>query len=138
MTMKYHYDQVYSYEKILEEVKELLLPTILDSIPSEEVAKTNLRKEDLAEIIYSQIMALGYNNQDINSSLNDLMPTRNPFVYTGPAETDAVNMAIHLSIICNDYSHQVRAFQSFHKMTQELKSHDEVMRNVKLQILPIL
>ena len=135
--MEYYYDQVYSYEKILGEVKELLLPTILDSIPPKDVAKTNLRKEDLAEIIYTQIMALGYNNQDINFSLNDLMPTRNPFIYTGPEETDAVNMAIHLSIICNDYSHQVRAFQAFHKMTRELKSHDEIIRNVKLQILPI-
>ena len=136
--MKYHYDQVYSYEKILREVKELLMPTICKRVPPDDVAKTNLRKEDLAEIIYSQIMALGYNNQDINSSLNDLMPSRNPIIYTGPKETDAVNMAIHLSIVCNDYSHQVRAFQSFHKMTLELKSHDEVIRNVKLQILPIL
>jgi hypothetical protein len=81
--------------------------SILDSISTEGEAKTILPKEDLAEIIYSQIITLGYNNQDINSSLNDLMQTRNPLICTGPEETGAVNIANHLSVICHDYFHQV-------------------------------
>jgi len=130
--------EVYSYELILKEVKELLIPTIINSINPKDIETTGLSKEDLAEIIYSQIMALGYNDQDINSSLNDLMPTRHPILYPGPEETDAVNMAIHLCAICKDFEYQLSAFKDFHKMTQDMKSHDEVMLNIKLRILPIL
>ncbi len=136
--MEYLYDKIYPYSKILQEVKDLILPTILESIDMKDVEKVGLRKEDYAEVVYSQIMALGYNSQDINSAINDLMPTRNPFVYPGPEETDAVNMAIHLSIICKNFAFQIRAFQSFHQMTQNLKSHDEVIKNVKMHFLPIL
>jgi hypothetical protein len=133
--MKYEYDKVYSYEKILEEVKELILPTIIDRINPEDIVKTGLIKQDLANIIYTQIMALGYNNEDINASLNDLMPRKNPIVYPGTNEIEQANMAMHLCAICEDYSHQVRAFKNFHQMTKELKPRNEVIRAVKLHIL---
>ena len=135
--MKFEYDRVYPYEKILEEIKQLILPTIIDRVNPYDVKETKLRKEDIAEIIYTQIMALGYNDSNVNASLNDLMPTRNPIIYFGPEETDAVNMAIHLCIICKDYSHQVRAFTMFHQMTKELKPHVEVMKNIKMQLIPL-
>ena len=79
-------------------------------------------------------MALGYNSQDINSSVNDLLPTRNPFVYTGSEETDAIKMATHLCVICKEFASQIRAFQTFHQMTQNLKSHDEVIKTVKMTL----
>ena len=133
--MGYNYDQIYSYEKILEEVKELLLPTIIDRINPDDVSKTHLRKEDLAEIIYCEIMALGFNSKDINAAVNELMPTRNPFIYKGPDETDAASMAMHLVIISNEYFHQLEAFEMFHQMTKELRPRDEVIRKLKMRIL---
>jgi hypothetical protein len=133
--MIYEYDKIYSYEKILEEVKELILPTIIDNISPTDVAKMGLSKEALSEVVYTQIMALGYNDGDVNASLDDLMPTRSPIIYPGTEEIEAVNMAIHLSIICQDYSHQVRAFKVFHKMTEELKPQKEIIRAVKLNIV---
>lgn len=130
--------QHYEYETILHEVKELLLPTIIDRIIPKDLVAVNLDRNILADIIYSQIMALGFNNRDINAALNDLMPTRNPLIYPGSDETDAVNMAIHLAIIDEDYSDQVKAFQVFHQMTKELRPRDEVIRNVKRQVLHLL
>ena len=50
-------NQQYSYEQILSEVKELLLPTIYNTFP-EDFAMLGLRKEDLGEIIYTHIMLI--------------------------------------------------------------------------------
>jgi hypothetical protein len=132
---KYHYDQIYSYEAILKEVKELIFPTLVGRINPGDVKATGLRREELAEIVYSQIMALGYNESDINAAVNDLMPTRNPIIYPGPTEADAVNMAIHLVMVTEDYKHQVWSFQQFHNLTQALKPHKEVIIAVKKQLL---
>lgn len=107
----------------------------MEKIDGENITRTGLSKQDLAEITYTQIMALGYNNQNINSTLADLMPTRNSNIYPGPEETDSVNMALHLVTICKDFAQQLRAFQCFNQMTQEQKPHDEIIRNVKMLML---
>lgn len=133
--MKYHYDKIYPYEDILKEIKILIFPTIIERINPQEIKNTRLRKEDLSEIVYTQVMALGYNGQDINATLTDLMPTRNPFLYNGTEEEDAVNMAIHLSLVCQEYKFQVLAFQTFHKMTEELKPHNDIIKEVKKLLL---
>lgn len=135
--MNYNYDEVYPYDKLLQEVKELLLPTITEMVNPLDAKKLNWRKEDVAEIIYTQVMALAYNDENINASLIDLMPIRNQFLYPEPEETAAVNMAIHLCIICKDYSHQLRAFKVFHQMTKELKSRNEIIREVEIHLLPL-
>lgn len=124
-----------SYESMLKEVEALILPTVVERINPGDVKALGLRKEDLADIVYTQIMALGYNNCDVNASLNDLMPTRNLIVYPGPADLEAANMAMHLVMVLEDYKHQVWSFQQFHKLTQERKSYKEVMIGVKKQLL---
>ncbi|MBS1612956.1 MAG: hypothetical protein JST49_09060 [Bacteroidetes bacterium] len=124
-----------SYIMMLEEVKALILPTILERINPEDLKLTGLEKDDYADIVYTQIMALGYNEGDINASVNDLLPTRNPFIYPGPDELEAVNMAMHLVIVSEDFKHQVWSFQQFHKLTQEYKPYKEVMLGVKRQLL---
>ncbi|MGP8215565.1 MAG: hypothetical protein ACLQQ4_08380 [Bacteroidia bacterium] len=124
---EYHYDQIYSYEKIMQEVKELIIPTFVDRINKVDTEITGLEKWALADVIYSSIMALGYNDEDINASLNDLMPTRNQLIYRGPENSDAVSMSFHLCVICKELTYQVNAFSNFHKMTQALKPHDEII-----------
>lgn len=39
---KYHYDQVYSYEKILQEVKELIMPAIIEMVHPDDITNTGL------------------------------------------------------------------------------------------------
>lgn len=133
----YYYDQVYPYVKILQEVKDLMLPTIENMVNPEDLQITGLSKQAFADFVYTQIMSLGYNDGDINATINDLMPTRSHIIYHGPAEVDAVNMAMHLSIISEDYQHQVRTFKDFHQMTQQLQPHADVIRKVKLNLLPL-
>jgi len=131
----YHYDQVYSYESIFKEVKELILPTLIERINPADIEASGLNQIQFSEYIYNLIMALGYNELDVNAAVNDLMPTRNPFIYPGPVETDVVNMAIHLCKVIEDYKHQVWAFQGFHKNTQNLMAHKQVIIEVKKQLL---
>ena len=131
----YHYDQIYSYETILVEVKELILPTVIERINPGDIEATGLTRMELAEHVYSLIMSLGYNEEDVNAAVNDLMPTRNPIIYPGPDETEAINMAIHLVMVLEDYKHQVWAFQGFHKNTKNLMPHKQVIIEVKKQLL---
>lgn len=131
----YQYDQIYSYEKLQQEIKELIIPTIIEKVNPQDAKSTGLSKTALASLIYSQIMALGYNDEDVNATVNDLMPSRNPIIYPGPDETDAVNMALHLVMILEDYKHQIWAFKSFHKLTQELRPQKEIIIEVKKHLL---
>jgi len=137
MTPTYHYDQVYSYEKISQEVKDLIMPTIIERINPDDCKFTGLAKFALAEDVYSKIMALGYNDRDVNAALNDLMPTRNPILYPGTDELEAANMSLHLVIALEDYKHQIYAFQAFHKLTQELKPHKEVIIAVEKHLFAL-
>lgn len=134
----YHYDQVYSYLQILSEVKDLIFHTITARIHPGSVENTGISANALADIFYSQIMALGYNDNDIDASVNDLMPTRNPYFYPGPDVDDAANMAMHLAVATQQFPHQIAAFNTFHKMTQELEPRDEVIMHVERLLHPVL
>jgi hypothetical protein len=132
----YHYDQVYPYEKALAEVKELIIASILPCINQDDLEASGLTSEAYADIVYTHIMALGYNEGDLKAAFDDLFPTRNPVFYWEPDESDAAaKMVLNLSIISEDYKHQVWAFQGFHKNTQALRSYKEVVIEVKKQLL---
>jgi len=132
----YHYDQVYSYEKILQEVKELILPTIEEMAFEEDLVNTGLSKTAYADIIYTHIMALGYNEGDLRAAFDDIFQARNMIMYPETNEQDAAGkMIINLAAISKEYKHQYWAFENFHKDTQALKPHKEVIINVKRQLL---
>lgn len=135
MNQFFHYDHVYPYTKILNEIKELIIPTIIEKINLEDIKTTGLNKQALTDFIYTQIMALGYNDGDINASLNDLMPNRSPIFYNDTEEIDAIKMAVRLSVISEEYSYQISAFSTFHQMTLALKPHKEVIKTVKIKLL---
>jgi hypothetical protein len=124
-----------SYNELLNEVKNLILPTIIDRVNPEDVIATGLSKVDIANIIYSQIMSLGYNDGDINASINDLMPTRNPIIYNKSEIQDAMDMALHLNFILEDYKFQYWAFKSFHENTQAGMNDKNVLIEVEKFLL---
>jgi len=133
---QYHYDQVYPYEKILQEVKDLIMPTIIDMIPPDDLTSKGLSSYQYADVIYTHIMALGYNSCDLKAAFDDIFPDRNPFFYPEVDEMDAAaRMLFNLAAISKDYKHQVWAFQEFHKDTKALKPHKEVIVDVKRQLL---
>lgn len=133
---KYHYDQIYPYETILQEVRELILPTIVEMIHPDDLKSIKISPREYADIIYTHIMALGYNEGNLKAAFDDIFPSRNQILYTEIDETDAAGrMIINLAAIAKDFKHQVWAFQGFHKDTQELKPHKEVILNVKRQLL---
>ncbi len=133
---QYHYDQVYPYEKILQEVKELILPTIEYMINPDDLQHTALSPHAYTDVIYTHIMALGYNKGDLRSAFDDTFPTRNPIFYPELEESDAAGrMILNLAAIAEEFKHQVWAFQNFHVNTQALKPHKEVITEVKKQLL---
>jgi hypothetical protein len=132
----YHYDQIYSYEKILQEVKELILPTIAEMANLEDLKLSGLNKIEFADIIYTHVMALGYNLGNLNAAFNDIFPTRNFIMYPEIDETVAAGkMVYNLEAISKDFKHQVWAFEGFHKNTKLLKPYKEVIIHVKRQLL---
>ena len=132
----YHYDQVYSYEKILQEVKELILPTIAEMVNPEDLKITGLTKDAYADVIYTHVIALGYNNGDLRLAFDDIFSERSHVMYPETDESDAsAKMIMNLAAISKDFKHQVLAFQGFHKNTQELMPHKQVIIEVKKQLL---
>ena len=131
----YNNDKIYPDNILLKEIKDIIYPTILEKIKIDNITKPGLSENCLADIIYSQIMSLGYNNQDINLAVVDLLPNRNSTIYNSSEEIDAINMAIDLSVICKSFTPQIRAFIAFHKMTKDLIPQKEIIRNVKMLML---
>lgn len=133
---KYHYDQVYSYEKILLEVKELIMPTLIEMVHPDDLTGTGLTANAFAELIYTHIMALGYNAGDLKAAFDDIFIERNPVLYPEMDESDAAGkMIINLAAIAKDFKHQVWAFHGFHNDTKNMKPHKEVIINVKRHLL---
>jgi hypothetical protein len=132
----YHYDQVYPYEKILQEVKELILPTIEEMANPEDLINTGISKSAYADIIYTHIMALGYNAGDLRAAFDDIFPARNMIMYPETDEQDAAGkMIINLAAISKDFKHQFWAFQDFHKNTTNLMPYKQVIIEVKKRLL---
>jgi hypothetical protein len=132
----YHYDQIYPYPKILQEVKELIVSTIIDMANPTDYQHTGLNKEAYADIIYTHVMALGYNNGDLKAALDDIFPSRNPFFYPETDDSDAAaKMLFTLARIQKRFKHQAWAFEGFHRDTQQLKPRKEVISEVKKQLL---
>ena len=133
---KYHYDQVYPYETILQEVRELILPTIIEMIHPDDLNSIKISSREYADAIYTHIMAQGYNEGNLKAAFDDIFPSRNPVLYPESDEMDAAGrMFINLAAIAKDFKHQVWAFQGFHKDTQQLKPHKEIILSMKRQLL---
>lgn len=131
----YHYDQVYSYEAILKEVKKLIMPTLEEMANPDDLINLGINANAYAEIIYTHIMALGYNNGDLQAAFNDIFSERNFILYPEIDEQDAAGkMILNLAAIKNEYKHQFWAFENFHIDTQALKPHKEVIIEVKKQL----
>jgi hypothetical protein len=70
-----------NYEEALAEVKALIIPTLIEQQDPGEHMNYNMSKEAHSEVLFSRVMALGSNDGDIQKALDDLMPTRNPFIH---------------------------------------------------------
>jgi hypothetical protein len=125
-------------EDIAAKVKSMILPTIENQIHPDDARQFGLRKIDLAEIAFTQIMALAYNKGDINSAVNDLLPTRNPFVYPGNDMEEAANLSLHLAQITEDFKFQYWAFLNYVRMSNEGKDEKDILLEVKKALLMVM
>jgi hypothetical protein len=135
---EYNYDSVYPYKTILQEVRSLILPTIIEMSNPEDPDNIGMSKDEFADVLYTHIMALGYNAGDVKAAFDDIFPARNRVFYPDISELEAAaRMIFNLMAITKDFKHQVWAFRGFHQDTEALKPHDEVIREVKKQLLAI-
>ena len=123
--------------EMLKKVKDEIFPTIVDMVNPEIEKDLGINKEAYAEIVYTHIMALRYNNGDINSAINDLMPYRSPIIYHWTEEEDAINMMNNLIMIMKDYQFQYWAFKGFHENIKNKMPFDKAIIEVQKALLPL-
>lgn len=119
-----------------KEVKNQIFPTIIEMI-NPEVENCGITIDAYAEIIYSHIMALGYNKGDINSAVSDLMPFRNPIFYQSTEEEDAITMVNNFSMVMEDFRFQYRAFRVFYENFQNEMPFDKNLIEVQKVLFPL-
>jgi hypothetical protein len=117
-------------DTLLMRIRDLIFPSLLKKVRPGDMEHFKMDAATLAEITYTQIMALGYNYGDINRALADLLPSRNLVVYPLSAQEEAANMAMHLSIVCRDYKRELSAFQTYHEMRLVHTPHSEILEAV--------
>lgn len=122
------------FEELRPQIKELIIPTIIESLEISPIHDEML-DDAMAEIIFTHLLSLAYNDEDINATVSDLMPFRNPFIYNGTDEDDAVKMSMILIAFQKDFQFQYMAIKKAMNDLKEDLPEKEVLLNVKSLLL---
>tara|TARA_B100000683_G_scaffold198090_1_gene191238 strand:+ start:56 stop:439 length:384 start_codon:yes stop_codon:yes gene_type:complete len=125
---------MHDFEELRPQIKELVIPTIIESL---EISPIHDEMPDnaMAEIIFTHLLALASNDEDINATVTDLMPFRNPFIYNGSDEDDAAKMSMILLAFQKDFQFQFMAIKGAMEDIDEGLSEKELILNVKKLLL---
>jgi hypothetical protein len=121
---------MHEFEGLKIQIKELVIPTIIESLERSPI-NDEMPDDAMSEVIFSHLLALAYNDEDINATLSDLMPFRNPFVYNGSDEDDAVKMSMILVAFLEDFKFQYMAIKGAMNNLVDGEPEKEVIINVK-------
>lgn len=119
------------FERLLPKIKEIVLPTIVESLQLSPIID-EIPDDVMSKDIFIHLLGLAYNDEDINATLNDLMPNRNPFIYTGTDQDNAFKMAMLLVAYTEDFKFQLMAIKGAMKNALEELPEREVLLNVKM------
>lgn len=121
------------YNGILTEIKQLFIQS-LESIVPQEAYEANplLGKEVYLDTVYTDIMSLGYNYNDIEKATGDIYEMQSAL----HGESKEFYEFINLRVIetASLYPALINIFSKFHKVTQAGVAYEEVLKEVKATI----
>lgn len=117
------------YNELIQKVKGLFMER-LQKIVNDDAYKANfqLTKNAYLDVLYSEIMALGYNFGDVDKATNDIYEIQS--ILNGESQelrTNIKNGVIETSTI---YPLEVSIFSDFHKSYQSNTSENELIENL--------
>lgn len=114
-----------NYEELIGEAKNLFIERLKSQIP-EEAYKANpeLSKEEYREVVFSEIMALGYNHGNIKKASEDLYQIKANTHGEGRELYDEIYKGLQET--AEKYANEVQIFSRFHLNYQNGLTEDQI------------
>jgi hypothetical protein len=111
------------YQSALEDLKAIILPTVIESTKVEASAN-NVLAQFWAEHYYTLIMALGYNYGDAQKAIEDILeqPTVETNMLLENIKTEVQYVRVlqsRIEFINKALPNCVKAFSQFHRLSQD-------------------
>ncbi|MES2851939.1 MAG: hypothetical protein V4698_03435 [Bacteroidota bacterium] len=121
------------YNQLLEEIKNLFLPQ-LKAVVHQAVYDANPDMPEVfyRDMIYTDIMALGYNFNDSKKAVDDIYELQS--MLHGESDELYQNIQQRISETKAIYPFFVNVFSLFHKQSQDGLPFNEVIQNVKIEL----
>jgi hypothetical protein len=119
-----------NYTEILKEIKTLFIQKLETIVPKEAYeANPDI---DYLDAVYTDIMSLGYNYNDIDKATGDIYEMQAPFI----GESKEFYEFIKLRVIetATLYPDLINLFSEFHSKTQKHEDFSEVLLYVKSKL----
>jgi hypothetical protein len=121
------------YNQLLQEIKNLFLPQLKAIVHQAAYdANPKLTKDLYLDMLYTDIMALGYNFNDSKKAVDDIYELQS--MLHGESDELYQNIQQRISETKAIYPFFVNVFSLFHKQSQDGVPFNEVIANVKSEL----
>jgi len=121
------------YNQLLEEIKNLILPKLKEVVHQAAYdANPEIPEVFYRDMIYTDIMALGYNFNDSKLAVDDIYELQS--IMNGESDELYQNIQQRIAETKTIYPSFVSVFSLFHKQSQNRVPFDEVIANVKSEL----
>lgn len=122
-----------NYDQLLEEIKNLFSPKLKEVVHQAAYdANPNISDLFFRDMIYTDIMALGYNFNDSKLAVDDIYELQS--MMNGESDELYHNIQQRISETKTIYPSFVSVFSLFHKQSQNGVPFNEVIANVKMEL----
>jgi hypothetical protein len=122
-----------NYNELLSEIKTLFIHTLGEIVPLEAyLANPLLSKESYLDTVYTDIMSLGYNYNDIEKAIGDIYELQSML----HGESDELYQLLKLRVIETEslYPSLIKLFSEFHSKTQNGEDFSDVLLFIKSKL----
>jgi hypothetical protein len=129
-----------NYQEMLDAVKELYIAHLRKRVPLAAYnANPLISGHTYLDVIYTDIMALGYNNGDIAKAVDDILPMNLAFFINPKNKTKKMTVA-EVSESARLYADEIHVFHQFHLETKgkDGENADSAISKVRERLTSLL
>jgi hypothetical protein len=121
------------YSELIQKVKELFIEHLDKTVKDDAIkANSQLTKQAYLDVIYTEIMSLGYNFGNVEKATNDIYEMKSAL----HGESQDLKNRIQKGVVetLNTYPFEIKTFSDFHKSYQK-NIKEEVLINDLIETL---
>lgn len=123
------------YNEFLEEIKTIIMAKLKDIVPEDAYDANPMLSKDLyLDVIYSDIMALGYNFGDIKKAADDIFECKSWAVHPDKLESFYEGIVRDIRETAANYPSLVEAFSKSHRAKKSGTGFAKIIADVETDL----